>query len=81
MPKLKLTKKNIESAQYEGRNRNRFIIWDTEVKGLGLRVHPGGSKSFVVFYRNKENKQKTAGQDEIYQTVRRRRYYPCRRGH
>lgn len=32
-------------------NHGLLIHWDTEVKGFGIRLTPGGSKSFVVDYR------------------------------
>src|SRR5512134_776593 len=31
--------------------RGQTMIWDTEVKGLGLRITPAGSKAFVLDYR------------------------------
>ena len=41
----KLTKQIIGSAKVQERE---IIIWDSEVPGLGLRVTPGGAKSFVL---------------------------------
>ena len=46
MPKL--TKKlieNLEPAEAE------FCVWDTQVTGFGVRVRPGGGRSYVLFYR------------------------------
>lgn len=46
MPKLKLTKTNIDKVRKPG---TRTIIYvDTETKGFGLRVTPSGAASFVV---------------------------------
>ena len=28
-----------------------FMIWDREVKGLGVRITPGGAKAYILFYR------------------------------
>ena len=46
--KIKLTAKVIEAAQPEAK---RFVIWDTEKKGFGVRVETTGLKSFIVRYR------------------------------
>ncbi len=43
-----LTERIIRDAQPERKTR---IIWDREVKGLGLRIAPGGTKAFVLNYR------------------------------
>ncbi len=43
-----ITKRTVDAAKPEG---SRFIIWDRELKGFGLRVEPTGLKSYVVRYR------------------------------
>ncbi len=57
---MRLTKAVIEAARYEGEpvmgkdgkeKWPRFILWDNEVKGLGVRVTPQGVKTFVLNYR------------------------------
>ena len=48
MPILKLTKRIIDDVQPTGR---RFIVYDTELKGFGLKVTPSGSKTWCVEYR------------------------------
>lgn len=44
----KLTKLVVYSAQPAGKE---YYVWDTEIKGFGLRVFPAGKKSFVYQYR------------------------------
>ncbi|MEX2450150.1 MAG: Arm DNA-binding domain-containing protein, partial [Rhodospirillales bacterium] len=51
MPSKKLTKRAVDSARYKGDGTGRFVIWDTDLKGFGLRVYPSGQKVFVVSYR------------------------------
>jgi len=48
MPKL--TKHLIDAAAVAPEG-GEFFLWDSEVKGFGLRVKPSGAKSFVLKYR------------------------------
>jgi integrase len=47
----KLTKRAIDAATYQGAGNGRFVLWDSEPPGFGLRVFPSGKKSFVLSYR------------------------------
>src|SRR5215471_3970404 len=38
--------------------RGSRIIWDSEVKGFGLRITAGGARAFVVDYRNADGVQR-----------------------
>jgi integrase len=44
----KLTKREIDGTQPEER---RYTVWDTELRGFGLRVEPSGRKTFIARYR------------------------------
>jgi integrase len=48
---MKLTKRAVETATYTGQGNDRCVVWDSELKGFGLRVYPTGKKAFVVSYR------------------------------
>ncbi|MCR9056078.1 MAG: site-specific integrase [Rhodobacteraceae bacterium] len=52
MPKL--TKRLVDALQ-QNPNRDQFI-WDTEVRGFGIRVKPSGTKTFLIQYRNSERR-------------------------
>src|SRR5262249_4226510 len=47
MPKI--TKSVVEQAQPR---RTQNLIWDSDVKGFGVRVTPAGAKSYVFQYRH-----------------------------
>jgi integrase len=44
----KLTKRTVDASTPEAQ---RFVVWDAEMKGFGLRVEPSGVKSYIVRYR------------------------------
>jgi integrase len=44
----KLTKRVVDGAQP---GQYRYIVWDLEIRGLGLRVEPSGRKTFIARYR------------------------------
>lgn len=48
MAGVKITKRVVDSA---GPRATRYTIFDSEVKGFGLRVYPSGLKSYVFEYR------------------------------
>ena len=53
MPKL--TKRTIDTASFEGQGDQCFV-WDSEIKGFGLRISRGGRKSYVFQYRNAQRR-------------------------
>ena len=55
MPKI--TKRVVDAAAPKP---ERYIIWDSELKGLGLLVLPSGIKSYFYQYRTPEGRQRWA---------------------
>ncbi len=47
MKSVKLSKHSADRA--EARSK-RYIVWDAELPGFGLRVMPSGARSWVVKY-------------------------------
>ncbi|MDB5583973.1 MAG: putative integrase [Bradyrhizobium sp.] len=45
---VRLTKRVVDAS---GPGENRYIVWDSELNGFGLRVEGSGAKTFVVRYR------------------------------
>jgi len=52
MPTSKLTKRAIDALVPPGTKQS--VLWDTDLKGFGVRVLPSGLKTFIVQYRNSE---------------------------
>ena len=48
MTDIKITKRVVDSAEPRA---TRYVIFDSEVKGFGLRVYPSGEKSWIFEYR------------------------------
>ena len=57
MPKIKLTKAEVDRAKHTGAG-NQTIYKDTKLEGFGLRVSSGGVKSYVVEYRKGGRKRR-----------------------
>ena len=47
----RITKRSVDAAVAPGSAEPDRFLWDTEVKGFGLRVKPSGVKSYVLKYR------------------------------
>lgn len=50
MRNLRLSRRSVESAAPEAK---RYTVWDTDIRGFGLRVSPAGARSYVLQYRPK----------------------------
>src|ERR1043165_1196480 len=46
----KITKRSVDALK-PAVDGAEAVIWDTEVKGFGVRAQRGGSKSYIVHYR------------------------------
>ena len=55
---MKLTKRSIDSFQYQGDGQSRDVRWDDAMPGFGVRVYPSGRKAFVLSYRNGGGKKR-----------------------
>lgn len=48
MPKARITKSSVDALKPAA---ERFVVWDTDMKGFGVRVSTEGRKTYVVQYR------------------------------
>jgi Fe-S oxidoreductase len=51
---VKLTKSSVDAAEVEP-SRDSFL-WDSTLPGFGLRISRGGTKSYIIQYRNAEGR-------------------------
>ena len=52
---MKLTKKTVETTVSQEKD---VIIWDGELKGFCCKVTPTGKRSYLLFYRTKDGRQR-----------------------
>ncbi len=50
---MKLTKTTVEAAQP---GQKETFLWDSELKGFGLKIFPSGVKTFIFQYRTREGR-------------------------
>ena len=61
---MKLTEKSVAKLTTTGKES---IVWDDAMPGFGVRVKPGGGKSYVVQYRHgKVSKRMTIGSCSVF---------------
>lgn len=49
---MPLTKRQVDAAHYDGNGPTQQIVYDDEIPMFGIRLNPGGSKSFILRYRD-----------------------------
>jgi integrase len=54
--RTRLSKRSCDAAVAQGTGWS--IVWDTELRGFGLRVLPSGTKTFVAFYRSQAGEKR-----------------------
>jgi integrase len=74
---MKLTKRTVDALSYQGEGNAAFYVWDSELKGFGLRIYPSGRKAFLVTYRTGGGRKRfytlgTYGRDLTADQARRR---------
>lgn len=54
---MRLTKSIIDNLSYDCSKKDKHIVWDHEIAGLGIRLWPSGKKVFVFDFRFKGRKR------------------------
>ncbi len=60
--KARLTTRTVDDAKPRDR---RYIVWDDELTGFGVRVSPSGLRSFIVQYRAREGGRRAASRKKV----------------
>ena len=55
---MHLTKRKIESLEYDPDGPSKQVVYDDRLPNFGVRLNPGGSKSFVIRYRNEHGRHR-----------------------
>ncbi|MFM2271509.1 MAG: hypothetical protein RL702_574, partial [Pseudomonadota bacterium] len=49
MPTAKINKRSVDAFSADG--QPQAVLWDSEIRGFGVRALPSGLKTFIVQYR------------------------------
>ena len=60
--KARLTTRTVADASPRDR---RYIVWDDELTGFGVRISPSGLRSFIVQYRAREGGRRAASRKQV----------------
>ena len=60
--KARLTTRTVADAMPRDR---RYIVWDDELTGFGVRISPSGLRSFIVQYRAREGGRRAASRKKV----------------
>ena len=60
--KAHLTTRTVADASPQDR---RYIVWDDELTGFGVRISPSGRRSFIVQYRAREGGRRAASRKQV----------------
>jgi hypothetical protein len=52
--RIQITKRSVDAI--EPPPTGEIKVWDVELRGFGLRVRAGGTRSYIVQYRNAEGR-------------------------
>lgn len=53
---IRLTKKKMEALEYDGNGESPVTVYDEAIPAFGVRIYPSGTKSFILLYRNENNR-------------------------
>ena len=60
--KARLTTRTVGDAAPRDR---RYIVWDDDLTGFGVRISPSGLRSFIVQYRTREGGRRAASRKQV----------------